>query len=108
MIRHIVFFSAKLPEDIPVMQEGLAILGGIPHARNFEVGRNAKMDQWSTEADLVVYCEFDDEAAFHAFKAHPLYQESIRRVRHLRDMRVAADYNTELAMGVAIPDRQAG
>ena len=99
MIRHIVFFSAKLPEDIPVLQEGLAILGGIPHARNFEVGRNVKADQWSTEADVVVYCEFEDEAALSAFKEHPLYQESIRRVRPLREMRIVADYNTGLALG---------
>jgi len=40
----------------------------------------------------VVYGEFADEAALTAYRTHPLYQESIRRVRPLRDTRVAADF----------------
>ena len=49
-------------------------------SRLLEIGTNVKTDQLGTEVDLVVYGEFDDEAALAAFKAHPLYQASIDRV----------------------------
>ncbi|MGZ3306025.1 MAG: Dabb family protein [Asticcacaulis sp.] len=39
---------------------------------------------------------------FRAYKAHPLYQESIRQVRHLRDVRVAADYTVSAATTVRL------
>jgi len=42
----------------------------------------------------VVYGEFTDAAALAAYKAHPLYQESIRRVRPLRELRMAADFQS--------------
>ena len=42
--------------------------------------------------DLVVYGEFEDEQALAAYKAHPLYEESIRRVKPLRGDRFAEDY----------------
>jgi hypothetical protein len=94
MIRHIVFFSAKTPANLDAIVEGLSILATIPHARRLEVGRNAKTDPLSDEIDVVVYGEFDDEAALTAYKAHPTYQESIRRVRPLRELRIAAHFET--------------
>lgn len=92
MLRHIVLFSAKNPADIPAIQEGLSILRDIPHARLLEVAVNERHDALSDEPDVIVYGEFDDAQALAAYKDHPLYQESIRRVRPLRDMRVAVDY----------------
>ena len=103
MIRHIVMFSAKTPADLAAVRNGLAILGGIPHARRFEVGTNTKRDALSSDVDLIVYAEFDDEAALAAYKADPLYAESIARVRHLRDLRIVADYVVEDAV---IADRR--
>lgn len=94
MIRHIVFFSATDKADIDRVIDGLAILTGIPHARKLEVARNKKTDQLGNDVDAVVYGEFDDEAALAAFKAHDLYHESIRRVRPIRELRFAADYDT--------------
>jgi hypothetical protein len=99
MIRHIVFFSARTPDDVDAVVEGLSILAGIPHARRLEVARNAKTDPLSREVDVVVYGEFDDEAALEAYKAHPLYQESIRRVRPLRELRLAAHFATPASKG---------
>ncbi|RWB25255.1 MAG: hypothetical protein EOQ42_35210, partial [Mesorhizobium sp.] len=32
-----------------------------------------------------------------AYKAHPLYQEAIKRVRPLRELRLAADYEITTA-----------
>lgn len=77
---------------------GLSILTEIPHARLLEIGTNVKTDQLGTDVDLVVYGEFDDEAALAAYKAHPNYQISIERVRPLREMRIAADYDSETAV----------
>jgi len=92
MIRHIVFFSAKQPEDIQRIAEHLNGLGQIPHSDFFEIGVNRKVDQLGTEVDVVVYAEFRDEAALAAYKAHPIYAETTAKVRPLREMRIAADF----------------
>jgi quinol monooxygenase YgiN len=93
MIRHIVFFSAADPEDAERIRDGLMMLAQIPHARHFEVGRNLQSDAINgTRVDLVVYAEFEDEAALAAYKAHPVYAECIALVRPLRDLRIAADF----------------
>ncbi len=69
------------------------MLADIPHADHFEVGRNLQADTISTEVpDLVVYAEFADEAALAAFKAHPTYAACTARVRPMREMRIAADF----------------
>lgn len=92
MIRHIVMFSCKDRADIDAIHNGLSVLTQIPHARLLEVSMNEKIDQLANDIDVIVYGEFDTIDDFRAYKAHPLYEESIRRVRHLRDVRVAADY----------------
>lgn len=93
MIRHIVFFSARRPEDRETVFQGLQLLTGIPDSLHLEIGRNLNSDPLSPEGpDFVVYGEFRDEAQLAAYKAHPLYQKSIDIVRPLREMRVAADF----------------
>ncbi len=99
MIRHIVFFSVKDPQDFERVEQGLQLLAASPHARNFEIGRNLNRDAISETVDLVVYGEFDDEAALAAYKADPLYQRSIDIVRPLRELRVAADFISALQKG---------
>jgi quinol monooxygenase YgiN len=91
LIRHIVFFTAKSPDTVDAVYEGLQMLGEIPHALHFEVTRNTKVDQISNEVDVVVYGEFADEAALAAYKAHPTYAEATRLVRPLREIRLSAD-----------------
>ncbi|MDE2066734.1 MAG: Dabb family protein [Bradyrhizobium sp.] len=93
MIRHIVLFTAKNKNDIGRMIDGLSLLSAIPHARRLEVARNRKTDQLGNDIDVVVYGEFDNETELAAYKAHHLYQESIKRVRPLRELRFAADYD---------------
>lgn len=90
MIRHIVFFTVQ-PENLEAVRVGLSILTEIPHASRLEIGSNLKTDGFHQGIDLVVYGEFEDEAALAAYKAHPLYEESIRRVKPLREERYAAD-----------------
>ncbi|MDH2348181.1 Dabb family protein [Bradyrhizobium sp. SSUT77] len=82
------------------MIEGLSVLTTIPHARRLQVARNCKTDQLGNDID-VVYGEFDNEMELAAYNAHDLYQESIRRVRPLRDVRFAADYNVSTDAGFA-------
>ncbi len=94
MIRHIVFFSARNPADIGRILEGLRTLQDIPHASLLEVRPNVRTDQLSGEVDVVVYGEFENQAALDAYKAHPLYQKSISIVRPLRELRIAADIET--------------
>ncbi|MDI7861271.1 Dabb family protein [Rhizobiaceae bacterium n13] len=97
MIRHIVFFTVSDPDNLEAVRAGLSILTENPHARTLEIGTNLKTDQLGGEVDFVVYGEFDDEAALAAYKAHPLYQQSIELVRPLREMRIAADYDVTRA-----------
>ena len=94
MIRHIVLFTAKDKADIDRILDGLSVLTAIPHARRLEIARNRKTDQLGNDIDVVVYGEFENEAELAAFKAHDLYGESVKRVRPLRDLRFAADYNS--------------
>ncbi|CAN7643227.1 stress responsive protein [Metarhizobium album] len=98
MIRHIVFFTARSDEDRAAIEAGLSLLTVIPHALTLEVGTNVKKDQLGNEVDFVVYGEFADEAALAAYKAHPNYQISIDRVRPIRELRMAADYDADKAV----------
>ena len=67
MIRHIVFFNAKHPDDIDAIGEGLQLLAEIPTALRFEVARNIGSDPIAQDrVDWVVYAEFKDEAALAA------------------------------------------
>lgn len=94
MIRHIVFFSARNEDDLETIRKGLSLLTEIPHADRLEIGENVKTDQLGHEVDLVVYGEFADAQALAAYKAHENYQRSIDIVRPLREIRMAADYDT--------------
>jgi hypothetical protein len=98
MIRHIVFFSVPDRRNLEKVRAGLSLLTEIPHALRLEIGENVKTDQLGTDVDLVVYGEFEDQAALAAYKAHPLYQRSIDIVRPLREIRMAADYDAERAV----------
>jgi hypothetical protein len=95
VIRHIVFFTAKSDDNLDAICEGLSRLGTIPHSTHFEVSRNSKVDQISNEVDVVVYAEFTDAAALAAYKAHPTYAETTKRVRPLRELRLSADFEAK-------------
>lgn len=93
MIRHIVFFSATNPDDVDAIRDGLMMLKDIPEAQHFEVGRNLRSDTITgPQIDVVVYAEFADEAALEAYKSNPIYAACIAKVRPMREMRIAADF----------------
>jgi quinol monooxygenase YgiN len=91
MIRHIVFFTLKAEADAEAVMADLRRLGMIPGALRFEVSRNLKADQIGNAIDVVVYGEFEDVEALHAYKRHPTYADVTSRVRPLRELRHAAD-----------------
>lgn len=95
MIRHIVFFSAAHPDNVEQIRQGLLALGTIPSVSRFEVSLNRKVDQIANDIDVVVYAEFADEAALRAYKTHPTYAATTARVRPLREMRFAADFEAK-------------
>ena len=101
MIRHFVFFTAREGEDLIAIRDGLRLLTRIPHADHLEIALNRKSDPASKEVDIVVYGEFADDAALAAYKAHALYADSIKRVKPLRELRLAADYDVEHAFTTA-------
>ena len=92
MLHHIVLFSAKSPEYVDEIFRGLKLLEQIPHSETLVITRNLKKDQISGEIDVVVFGVFKDAEQLEQYKAHPLYQESIQRVRPLRDTRAVADF----------------
>jgi len=96
-IRHIVFFSSKEPGDVDRIAKGLSMLSEIPYCRHFEVAKNLNKDRFSNDVDVVVYAEFESEQDMQAYRTHPLYDECISIVRPLREMRVAADFRSDLA-----------
>ena len=93
MIRHIVFFTVRDGQNPEAVGRGLAMLTAVPHGRT-EVGRNRSLDTLSDHVDFVVHGEFADEAELAAYKAHPIYEEATRAVRPLREMRLAADFES--------------
>jgi quinol monooxygenase YgiN len=91
LIRHIVFFTAEGPERVAEVKSGLAPLGTIPGSRLFEITENLRVDVYENKIDVVVYAEFDDEAALAAYKAHPTYSATTAAVKPMRQLRFAAD-----------------
>ncbi|MHA6644581.1 Dabb family protein [Mesorhizobium sp. A623] len=96
MIRHIVFFSVKRKDEIEAVRSGLMSLGKIPHSSHFDVAYNTKVDPFCDQIDLVVYAEFEDEAALAAFKAHPLYADTTAKVKPMRELRFSADIKADI------------
>jgi hypothetical protein len=58
------------------------------------VAENLKCDDVSNEIDIVLVAEFASLEDLEAYKAHPLYQEGIRTVRPLRELRFSADFHS--------------
>lgn len=92
LIQHIVAFSARNKSDIPKIKDGLKMLGNIPGVINFRISDNKKLDNASSEMDVVMSCEFVSETALADFKKHKIYDECIQVVRPLRDHRIVLDF----------------
>ena len=53
--------------------------------------QNRKADLFGNEIDIVVYAEFPNIDALHAYKKHPTYMDVTNTVRPRRELRFAAD-----------------
>lgn len=95
MIRHIVFFTLKDAREADLAVERLRALGTIPGSTHFEVKRNLKADQIGNDIDIVVYGEFDSVEALKTYKQHPTYAHTTSIVRPMRELRFAADIESE-------------
>lgn len=84
-------FTAKKPDYIDAVYNGLQMLENIEGDWVLTVTKNKKVDQIGNDIDVVVYGEFADDAALATYKAHPIYSECIDVVRPLRDKRIAVD-----------------
>ncbi len=91
MIRHIVMFSAKHPDNIEEIYQGLKMLETIKGNWSLKISKNEKLDQIGNEIDIVVYGEFPDEKSLADYKSDPIYKKTITIVRPLRDKRIAVD-----------------
>jgi len=91
MIRHIVLFTAKSPDLIDDVYQGLKQLETIEGNWLLRVTKNNKIDQIANDIDVVVYGEFPDEAAIKTYKSHPTYENAIKVVRPIRNQRYAVD-----------------
>jgi quinol monooxygenase YgiN len=91
MIRHIVFFTLKPDSDPGYVMRNLERLGGIPGSTVFQVRRNGRVDLFANDIEIVVYAEFPDIEALHAYKKHPTYADVTALVRPLRELRHAVD-----------------
>ena len=94
MIRHVVLFSAN-PGEKDRLLIGLKKLEALVDedlAEKLEVKENLKLDTYSQECDVIVYGEFLSQDQLDKFKAHSIYQDCIKVVRPIRDLRIVADF----------------
>jgi quinol monooxygenase YgiN len=102
MIRHIVMWNvrgdtpAARARGIAQVQSSFASLSGrIPGLLHIEVGVDSSRIEYA--CDVVLYSEFEDQAALDAYAAHP---EHLRVKQELGDLRIAryqVDYVVEAA-----------
>ncbi|MZR30693.1 Dabb family protein [Sneathiella litorea] len=95
MIKHIVFFSAKHPENIPVIKEAFSKYRDIPSVSKIEVSENSKRDGLSDDIDIVLYVEFESVEALEEYKRHPIYKAGTDTVRPLRKLRFVVDFDAD-------------
>ncbi len=84
-------FSAKSPDKVDAIYEGLKTLENIKGNWLLHVAKNEKLDQIANDIDVVVYGEFPDKKSLARYKEHQIYQDTIAIVRPLRDKRIAVD-----------------
>ncbi|MCY1325937.1 Stress responsive A/B Barrel Domain protein [compost metagenome] len=97
MIKHIVMWNVQGEDveqklsaaaDVKARFEGL--IGRIPGLRSLEVGID--VSRVSYACDVVLYTEFEDEAALAAYAEHPAHLEVRRQLEGVRTARYQVDY----------------
>jgi hypothetical protein len=93
MIRHIVLWRLKLPDEDSVARIRSALqeqLGRIPGLLRVEVGRSFNTGRRAV--DLALSCDFESREALAAYHRHPAHQETRAVVDPLIQEHWIADY----------------
>jgi hypothetical protein len=100
MIRHIVLWRLRSPEDFEKVRETLERqLGRIPGLVRVEVGRS--FNSGRRAVDFALTCDFKDRAALEAYHRHPAHMETRAVVDPLITEHWIADYQTPTSMRTA-------
>ncbi|MGC4061322.1 MAG: Dabb family protein [Aquabacterium sp.] len=92
MLRHIVMWTLKSPEDAPKVKALLDSCKGIvPGMQEFDVG--IKTDGLEANCDVVLVSTFADAAALAAYVPHPHHQGVVAQIKAMAATRHVVDYN---------------
>lgn len=98
MIKHIVMWrlseaaGAKADNALELKRRLEGLNGKIPGLLKLEVGIDFSRE--SESSDVVLYSEFDSNAALQAYQAHPAHAEVVPFVKTVRAERRVVDYTT--------------
>ena len=81
--------EARLVQAQQVAAQFLALRGQIEGLLDVRSGPNVAGEDW----DLALYTEFINAAALAAYKAHPLHEAVVAKVKPMRAARAEVDFN---------------
>lgn len=91
MIRHIVMWTLKRPEDAAKVKALLDSCQAIvPGIQEFQVG--IKADGLEANCDVVLVSTFADAAALAAYQPHPHHQGVVAQIREMAATRHVLDF----------------
>ena len=100
MVRHIVLWRLKSPNDFAKVSETLGRqLGRIPGLLGVEVGRSFNTGRRAVDFALV--CDFESREALEAYHRHPIHMETRAVVDPLVTEHWISDYQTPTSMRAA-------
>jgi quinol monooxygenase YgiN len=110
MIRHIVMWNVR--GDTPAERaRGIAqvktsfsrLMGRIPGLLHLEIGVDASRIDYA--CDVVLYSEFESQAALDAYGTHPEHQRVKRELADVRIARYQVDYEVAQTTGAAVVNK---
>lgn len=98
MLKHIVMWKLKAQAEGMSAAENAQKMQGlleacsalVPGMGRFEVG--LAEPELGSSFDLVLYSEFDDNAALQAYQVHPQHQALVAFIRSVSEARQCVDY----------------
>ena len=100
MIRHIVLWRLKSPEDFDKVREMLERqVGRIPGLVSVEVGRSFNTGRRAV--DFALICDFESREALEAYHRHPAHMETRAIVDPLVMEHWISDYQTPTSIRTA-------
>ena len=92
MIRHIVMWTLKRPEDAPKVK---ALLEGcrhlVPGIKELDVG--IRTDGLEANCDVVLVSTFESAEALAAYHPHPQHQAVVAQIREMAATRHVLDFH---------------